>query len=158
MKYYFSLGSNQGDCISNITAAVEKLSALGENCLCAPLYKTKPVGFVNQPFFINTVVSIDSMLPCENMHTITKQIEKDIGKHKQFENGPRGIDIDILLCDDLVIHTTQLQIPHKNFHTRAFALIPFCDLNPTVIHPTLRVTMHQLLTQLTREENDVKKI
>jgi 2-amino-4-hydroxy-6-hydroxymethyldihydropteridine diphosphokinase len=127
---YLSLGSNIGDRYSFIHRAVENLRGLSgvELIRMSDIYETEPVGYTNQDKFLNAVVCIKTtMEPFELLAAIQK-IEKILFRVRETRWGPRTIDIDILLFDDLELDKETLQIPHPRMFERAFVLIPFKDV------------------------------
>lgn len=141
---YIGLGSNLGDRQNNITEAVEKLSKIGITT-CSPIYETEPFGYADQPWFLNAIVKLETELSTEALFEHTSSIEKELGKNTPFKNGPRTIDIDILLFDDLVLEHEDLTIPHPHMHERNTVLVPLHDIAPNVIHPKLHKTIKELL-------------
>jgi len=157
-KAYLSLGSNLGDRAANIARAVEQLAKSGVRVMRrSSLYETEPVEFVDQPWFLNSVIETETALePAELMRTVL-QIEKTMGRERCVAKGPRVIDIDILLYDDLVIHTPELEVPHPRMAERLFVLVPMAEIASKVIHPALNVTVAQLLAG-TSDRSEVRRI
>jgi 2-amino-4-hydroxy-6-hydroxymethyldihydropteridine diphosphokinase len=120
-----------------------------EICRQARLYETEPVGVEDQPWFLNTVVEIETSLSPRELLTVCKQIERALGRGERERYGPREIDLDILLYDDRVVNDVDLQIPHAQLHRRRFVLMPLAELAPQSLHPVLRKTIAELLQELT---------
>lgn len=118
-------------------------------CRQAQLYETEPVGVPDQPWFLNTVVEIETDLSPRELLTVCKQIEHALGRQERQRYGPREIDLDILLYDDLVIKDPDLQIPHVQLHRRRFVLVPLAELAPHSVHPVLGKSILELLHELT---------
>jgi 2-amino-4-hydroxy-6-hydroxymethyldihydropteridine diphosphokinase len=143
---YLALGSNIGDRSSNLQAGIQSVSAAGVRILReSPIYETEPVGFTAQRWFLNMVVEAETALFPLQLLTRTGKIERALGRMRTTLNGPRTIDIDILLYGNAVVRTPQLEIPHPRMHERRFVLAPLADLAPGLRHPVLRQTMRQLL-------------
>lgn len=130
------------------------VSALAHNahikiCRQARLYETEPVGREDQPWFLNTVIEIETDLTPRELLTVCKQIERALGRQEHGRYGPREIDLDILLYDDIVVNEPELQIPHAQLPQRRFVLVPLAELAPEHVHPILRKTIRELLRDLT---------
>lgn len=126
-----ALGSNIGDTLSNIKEAVKYLGDYG--CLVlakSKLYETEPWGYKEQEDFLNGAVLIETDAEIHQLLEITQGIEKKMGRNKQFVNGPRNIDLDILVYDDLEITEDDLVVPHCRLHQRLFVLRPMADIAP----------------------------
>jgi 2-amino-4-hydroxy-6-hydroxymethyldihydropteridine diphosphokinase len=143
---YLALGSNIGDRESNLRAAIQSISAAGIPVLReSPVYETEPVGYTAQRWFLNMVVEAETALfPMQLLARIGK-MERALGRVRTVPNGPRTIDIDILLYGHAVVRTPRLEIPHPRMHERRFVLAPLADLAPGLRHPILRQTVRQLL-------------
>lgn len=127
---YLALGSNQGDSLANLKAARAALEALPEVQIVASssLYETDPYGPVAQDNFLNAVIRIETTLEPGFLLGKIHQIEADLGRVRMIHWGPRTIDIDILLLDDVKLTTPRLTIPHLEITKRAFVLIPLQDV------------------------------
>lgn len=152
---YLALGANVGDCKKSIAQAVQYLEKSVTNIRVAPLYVTKAVGYTDQPDFFNTVLVGQTSLSPEELLVFVKGIEKKVGRVFRFRWGPREIDIDIILYDDLVLDTPTLTIPHPRFSERDFVLKPLSDLAPDVVDPRSKKTIHKLLQQLPADQLSV---
>ncbi len=143
---YLALGSNMGDRQANLRAAIEDISAAGIAVSReSPIYETEPVGYTQQRWFLNMVVEAETALFPMQLVTRTAKIERALGRVRTIPNGPRTIDIDILLYGDAVIHSPRLEVPHPRMHERRFVLAPLADLAPDLRHPVLRKSVRQLL-------------
>jgi 2-amino-4-hydroxy-6-hydroxymethyldihydropteridine diphosphokinase len=143
---YLALGSNIGDRESNLRAAIEQMPRAGIQVLReSPLYETEPVGFTDQRWFLNMAVEAETALFPMQLLTRTSRIERALGRVRTVPNGPRTIDIDILLFGNAVVRSPRLEIPHPRLHERRFVLAPLADLAPDLRHPVLRKTIRQLL-------------
>ncbi|MEI6131628.1 MAG: 2-amino-4-hydroxy-6-hydroxymethyldihydropteridine diphosphokinase [Bacillota bacterium] len=127
---FLSIGSNMGDRQVNIASAVEKISKIKDIKLIkqSPLYETAPVGFEQQPKFLNCVVKIatnlDPLKLLENLH----EIEIQLGRKRIEYWGSRTMDIDILLCGDRIIREAKLKVPHPLMYERGFVMVPLLDV------------------------------
>ncbi len=129
-----SLGSNIGDRAANLAEAIRRLGAEPGVVIRAisPVYRTVPVGPVTQDDFVNGAVRIETDLAPEALMRRCLAIEAAMGRdrEKAVRWGPRLIDIDIILFDDMAMDTQPLQLPHPRFHERAFVLVPIADIAP----------------------------
>lgn len=154
---YMAIGANVGDKQTNIKKAVSLLSEKIQNIVLAPLYETQPWGYEEQENFINTALKGETNLSPEALLDFVKEIEKKVGRVKRFTNGPREIDIDVLLYDDLVYHSSDLIIPHARLHERDFVLEPLADIASEVVHPEMHKTIGQMLQELPQDARVVVK-
>ena len=134
---FLSLGSNLGDREANIREALDWLARRPGIALkrVSSFYETAPIGFADQPDFINAAALIETDLdPAALLHTVVA-IESDMGRVRNFQWGPRVMDIDILLCDRAVINTPELTIPHPRMMERAFVMAPLAEIAPDLELP-----------------------
>lgn len=116
-------------------------------------YKTEPVDFKNQDWFVNVVVQVETTLAPFELLKRLKSIEREAGRvDNAIRFGPRVLDLDIILYDDLVTNSSELVVPHPRMHKRRFVLRPICDIDPTIVHPVFKKEMQALLDVL--DEND----
>ncbi len=145
---YIALGANLGDREATLREGVRQLSALGQVDAVSPLYETEPVGYTEQPPYLNAVARLNTSLsPPELLHALLR-IEAGLGRVRTFANAPRTIDLDLLFVDDLVLNDAELTLPHPRLHERAFVLVPLTDIAPNLVHPGLRRTIAELLRTL----------
>src|SRR5579885_3230575 len=130
---YLALGSNLGDRRGNIAAALQRLRAIIEIETISSVYETEPVGYLEQPRFLNIVCGGKTRLSAQELLKAAKEIEVAIGRQPTFRNGPRPIDIDILLYDNIQTEQEALTIPHPRMNERAFVLVPLAEIAPDVI-------------------------
>ena len=143
---YLSLGTNLGNRLANLKAAISNLTPQLNVLKKSPVYETPPWGHTDQPDFLNQVVKAETYEQPEALIAHLKRLEVALGRLPSFQNGPRLIDIDILFYDDLVLDTPPLVIPHPHLHERAFVLVPLNDLAPELVHPVLKKTVSELLS------------
>ena len=128
---YLALGSNLGDRLQYIHKAIEELKNGGLKILkLSTVIETKPVGGVPQENFLNAVLKASVDHSPEELHFLTQAIERKLGRVKKIFNGPRVIDIDILLYDDIKLITPQLLIPHPRMLERSFVMGPLEEIDP----------------------------
>jgi 2-amino-4-hydroxy-6-hydroxymethyldihydropteridine diphosphokinase len=145
---YLSLGSNVGDRESQLHDAIRRLDQAGRVVAVSSFYETEPVEFTEQPWFLNCAVALETEKTPEQVMTILLGIERDMGRQRTREKGPRSIDIDILLFGDTVMDLPELTIPHPAMHERRFVLEPLAEIAPEAKHPTLKKTIRELLEGL----------
>ena len=154
MIYYLGLGTNIGDLEQNLKNALMYISEI-KGCKIKKIsafYNTKPWGFEYQDDFLNLVTEIEAVYPPQEFIYHLQHIEKNMGRIDLCKWGPRIIDIDILFCDDMVIDTEELKIPHPFLHQREFVLRPMLEIAPDFIYPTLKVSIKDLYDELLQEE------
>lgn len=150
-RIFIGVGTNLGNKKENLTRAIAEIKKIGEVLACSPVYETEPVGFVNQQFFYNQVLEIQTRLhPQEFLHAL-KEIEKSMGRVPTTINGPRIIDCDILYYGNLIMKTDILTIPHPRAAERAFVLVPLCAIAPEFMDPVQEKQVHELLKDLPEE-------
>jgi 2-amino-4-hydroxy-6-hydroxymethyldihydropteridine diphosphokinase len=108
------------------------------------LYETDPVGFIEQPDFLNAVAQIETEMAPKELLAATREVEQRAGRERTSKWGPRIIDIDILLYGDERVKEDNLEIPHPEMHKRAFVLTPLSEIAPTAKHPGLGLTARQM--------------
>lgn len=155
---YILLGGNIGNRIENLTKAKLLIQKhCGEIAIQSSIYQTAAWGLKDQPDFYNQVISIQTNLSPEILMQTLLHIEAAMGRTRTVKMGPRIIDLDILLIDDLIIETETLFIPHPAMTQRKFALEPLNEIASTLMHPVEKKPIHQLLQYCTDKLN-VQKI
>jgi len=149
-----ALGSNLpspfGTPSDNLHEALRRLSALGTIKAVSSFHSTAPVGYLDQPQFVNAAALLETTLaPLDLLHGLL-EIERSMGRNRKAAppKGPRVIDLDLLLYGDVVLASPELTLPHPEMHERAFVLAPLAEIAPAMMHPTLRVTVAELLAGL----------
>jgi 2-amino-4-hydroxy-6-hydroxymethyldihydropteridine diphosphokinase len=158
---YIALGSNLGDRAKTLAAATDRLGRLGRVEVCSSLYETEPVGFHDQPAFLNAVLALETELdPRSLLHSLLA-IERELGRDRSqgVPNGPRILDLDLLLMGDTVIAVEELTLPHPALVRRRFVLAPLAEIAPQLRHPQRDQTIAELLTLLPDDgENRVSAV
>lgn len=145
-KAYLLMGGNVGDIRKSFLQAIEILEAeCGTIIRKSSLYNTAPWGKTDQQNFLNQAVLLLTNLSTKELMSGILQIEEKMGRQRLEKNGPRVIDIDILLFNDMVMEDRMLTIPHPQLQYRRFALIPLAEIAPALIHPVLKKTIQELL-------------
>ncbi|MGM0847015.1 MAG: 2-amino-4-hydroxy-6-hydroxymethyldihydropteridine diphosphokinase [Bacillota bacterium] len=151
---YLSLGSNVGDREQYLQEAIKLLNDHHDIAVTrtSSIYETDPVGFTEQGEFLNLVLEIQTSLPPQTLLNQCLQVEKDLGREREFRWGPRIIDLDILLYNQENIETEELIVPHPRMHERAFVLVPLLELSQTIKHPEFNTPMKALLDEIPDKE------
>jgi 2-amino-4-hydroxy-6-hydroxymethyldihydropteridine diphosphokinase len=147
---FIGIGSNVGDKIRNCKRAIAEITQHEQNSLIAQssLYKTQPIGYTQQDWFINCVIEIETSLTAYELLHVLENIELSMGRKRSFKWGPRIIDLDILFYDEETIQCEELTIPHPELEKRAFVLVPLCEIAGDYIHPVLKKPISQLMAKL----------
>jgi 2-amino-4-hydroxy-6-hydroxymethyldihydropteridine diphosphokinase len=157
---YIGLGANlasqAGGPEATLAAAVGRMSALGRVTARSRLYSTAPVGFADQPRFVNAVVRLETLLEPREILDALLGIEAEFGRDRSagVANGPRTLDLDILLIEGEQVNESGLVAPHPRLHQRAFALAPLCEVGAGARDPVSGVTMAEWLEQLPPSERE----
>lgn len=156
-RVYLSLGSNLGDRAANMRRAVEELGRTGVRVeRVSSLYKTQPVDFGPQAWFLNCAAeAVTELMPMQLLKAV-KSVERTLGRRPGVSKGPRPIDIDILLYENVVVRTAALIIPHERMNQRRFVLVPLRELAPAARHPVNKRTVAEMLQDLTDLSQVVK--
>jgi 2-amino-4-hydroxy-6-hydroxymethyldihydropteridine diphosphokinase len=150
MKFaYLALGSNLGDRSRNLRRAIEKLAAPDLHIIReSSVYETEPHGLRDQPWFLNQVIEIATTLFPRQLLSRVKRLEREMGRVPTVRNGPRLIDIDILLYADATVRAADLEIPHPRLAERRFVLEPLAELVPELRHPRTSRTVSEMLADV----------
>jgi 2-amino-4-hydroxy-6-hydroxymethyldihydropteridine diphosphokinase len=144
-KIYLGLGSNVGNRARNIYTALRRLQDEIQLDRISSLYETQPVGYSHQAWFLNLVCAAETRLSPEDLLSLAKRIEREMGRKQGIRFGPRIVDIDILFYEDLIMDMPQLEIPHPRLAERGFVLIPLNEIAPNLPHPRLKARVRELL-------------
>ncbi len=142
---YIALGTNLGNRLANLREAIDFFSSELRVIRESTIYETPPWGYIEQPAFLNMVIEAETKLAPRALLSYLKDKEKNLGRVKNFRNGPRLIDLDILFYDDLILDEKKLTIPHPRLHERAFVLVPLAEIAPAFIHPLFGKKINVLL-------------
>lgn len=148
---YVALGANLDDPVAQVQAGFDALAALARTQLKAKssLYRTAPVGYADQPDFINAVAELETSLGPRELLDALLTVETSRGRVREFQNAPRTLDLDVLLYGEREIDEAGLTIPHPRMHERAFVLAPLAEIAPDVAIPG-RGTAAELLARADR--------
>jgi 2-amino-4-hydroxy-6-hydroxymethyldihydropteridine diphosphokinase len=151
---YICVGSNLGRKLENCRKGIDELIRGETSRLIdqSPVYKTEPVDYQDQDWFVNFVVKIATVFDPLALLGRLKSIEQNAGRIRDCVRfGPRVLDLDIILYDDMQMDHPELIIPHPRMHKRRFVLKPVCDIDPHIIHPVFHCTIQSLLEKLEEE-------
>jgi len=136
-RAFVGIGANIGDAAGQVRAAINALAALSNTRLLAAssLYRTAPVGYAEQPDFVNAAVLLETALAARALLAELQALERVHGRERRFKNAPRTLDLDLLLYGDLLVDEPGLSVPHPRLHERAFALAPVVEIDPECVIP-----------------------
>ena len=155
---YIGLGSNLGDSVRNLRAALDMMGEFAVDVQPSSVYRTAPQGFRNQPAFYNAVCRVATRLtPFELMERLL-DIEAAVGRQRTFRNAPRLLDMDILLYNRLVLNSPPLVLPHPRMAERLFVLRPLADIAPRLRHPVNGLTAIEMLRSLPAERDSTVEV
>lgn len=151
---YISIGSNLGDKRANIKDAIDIIgsSPYNEVTKVSKLYETKPVGYLNQDNFLNGALEVKTLMKPEDLMDFLLDVERKLKRERIIKWGPRTIDLDIVLYDNLVTSEEKIILPHPRMHERLFVLKPLSDIAPYVIHPVLNDRIINLTHELEKTQ------
>ena len=143
---YLLLGTNEGDRLRNLQKATKLIEErIGRIAAISSLYETEAWGGIEQGSFLNQAMSAETALPPEELLVRLKAIEQDTGRVSTLRWGPRIIDIDILLLDDIAYQSPTLNIPHLHLAERRFALVPLAEIAGKIVHPVSHTNITEML-------------
>jgi 2-amino-4-hydroxy-6-hydroxymethyldihydropteridine diphosphokinase len=145
-----NLDSGFGGREANLREAVRRVGALGEVKALSSFYETEPVGYLDQPMFLNGAMLLETELGPEELLEGLLRVERGMGRDRAgaVAKGPRVIDLDLLLVGDLVMTTEQLVLPHPEMQGRAFVLEPLAEIAPEMVHPVLGASVREMLGKI----------
>src|SRR5437870_11631742 len=157
-KAYISLGSNLGDRTGNLLLAVRGMMHAARSVTClSSIYETEPVSEVEQPPCLNMVAELGNPLPApEQLMARLLRVEYALGRTREVKDGPRTIDLDLLLYGSVESNTEFLKLPHPCLHERRFVLEPLTEIAPRLMHPLLKRTTAELLEKV-EDKSEVKR-
>lgn len=155
---YIGLGSNMGDRLSQLAQALSLLKQTDgvKVVKISPVYETKPVGYTDQPYFLNCAAEIQTELSPHELLAVCQSIEKKLKRVRKIRWGPRTADLDILFYDDKIIDDDILKIPHPRIQERGFVLRPLMDIAPDLTHPVLKSAIRELYAKFAKNTDEAK--
>ena len=154
---FIGIGSNLGDREATVRSAIDALRSLDDRLTISSIYETDPVGFTDQPNFLNAVARLETDLTAREVLVELQRIEAAHLRVRGLRNAPRTLDLDLLLYDDAVIEAPDLSVPHPRMHERAFVLVPLAEFAPWARHPVLNKSAAEMLADLGLVEGIVKQ-
>lgn len=151
-RAYIALGSNIGDTNAHLNGAVQEID-MNEKCSVKKVSDfiiTKPVGGVEQPDFLNGCIEIETLYTPHELLDFLHDVEKNHHRERKIHWGPRTLDLDIVLYDDIIMADDTLIIPHKEMEKREFVLKPLSQIAPYAVHPVKNMTISELFDRLTQ--------
>ena len=156
---YIGIGSNLGTSGENCVEAIEKISTNDHIKIISKssFYKTAPIGDIEQDWFINSVIRVDTKLNPKELLLTLLNIESEMGRIRKEKWGPRLIDLDLLFYDKLILNQEGITLPHPEIQKRNFVLVPLNEISENLTHPILKKTVKTLL-QESSDDSEVKKL
>jgi 2-amino-4-hydroxy-6-hydroxymethyldihydropteridine diphosphokinase len=144
-KVFILAGSNLGDREAHLAHAVASLAEAGTVAHTSSVYETEPVGYPDQAWFLNQAIEMDTRLTPHGLLCLCQSVEASRGRVRYFANGPRTLDLDILLFGDMVVNDKDLIIPHPRMAERRFVLVPLAQIAADIVHPVFKQSIRSLL-------------
>lgn len=155
--YALSLGSNLGNRAQNLRRAVEELENIAEKICISPVYETAPMYVADQPMFLNMAVTLVSCDDPESFLPKLKSLEQSLGRVAGIRHGPRLVDMDIILCGDVILDSEVLTVPHIGFRERDFVLRPLLDIAADWVDPKTLQSVAELASLVESDTVQVYK-
>lgn len=154
MQAIIALGANLGDPVANVKQAAQEIGALADVTVIAlsSLYKTKPVGYAQQDDFINAVMMVETNLKPEELFAHLTKLEQKHHRIRQFKNGPRTLDLDLIAYDQMQSTDPNLTLPHPRAQERAFVLVPLNEIAPDYVFPDSGKSVQKALALLNLDD------
>ncbi|MBC2582933.1 2-amino-4-hydroxy-6-hydroxymethyldihydropteridine diphosphokinase [Clostridium sp. DJ247] len=151
---YIAIGSNLGDRKTNLETAINLIndSTFNKVTKTSSFYETKPVGYLEQDNFLNGAIEIKTLLSPIRLMKFLLEKEKELKRERMVKWGPRTIDLDILLYDNLITSQEEIIIPHPRMHERLFVLRPLSDIAPYITHPILHSRIIELMNKISEDQ------
>ncbi len=149
-RAYLGLGSNLGDRGAYLKMALQALDSHPRIQITrtSSVYESEPVGFLDQEWFLNQVVEIETSLSPHALLHVLQEIENRLGREREIRWGPRVIDLDLLLFENRLLSNSELTVPHPRMYERNFVLVPLNEIAPNFLHPDGRSTQEHLREHL----------
>jgi len=158
MRAYISLGSNVGDRAAHLREGIAELRKLGVITKTSSFYETEPVEFKAQAWFLNCVVELETDHTPRELMAAILAIEEKMGRHRGLPKGPRNIDLDIILFENLTVEEPGLKVPHPAMQRRRFVLAPLAEIAADAIHPVFMRSASDLLEALGEGGGAVRRL
>ncbi|MBV7276966.1 2-amino-4-hydroxy-6-hydroxymethyldihydropteridine diphosphokinase [Clostridium sp. PL3] len=151
---YIAIGSNMGDKESNLNSAIELINSSDSIKVVkiSKFYETEPVGYLDQDSFLNGALEVKTLLTPSKLIKFLLEKEKDLKRERMIKWGPRTIDLDIILYDNLITCDEDIIIPHPRMHERLFVLKPLSDIAPYIMHPILNKRIVELMNKISENK------
>ena len=158
---YISVGSNMGAKIDHCRFGIAQVAAHRDIELTAtsPFYRTAPVDYLDQDWFVNAAFRIETSLDAHDLLSVTNAVQAAAGQGaKEIRFGPRTLDLDLIFYNQLILKSTDLELPHPRMHKRRFVLQPICDIDPQLVHPVFGCSVRDLMEKLQDDQQEVTLI
>ncbi|MFN5519702.1 MAG: 2-amino-4-hydroxy-6-hydroxymethyldihydropteridine diphosphokinase [Ignavibacteria bacterium] len=144
MEIAFSIGANLGNRQGALAHAINRLTDLIPDLICSSVYETEPVGYTDQPSFLNCACFGSTNLSIDDIHALIQEIHNELSRKSRPRWHEREIDVDLLIYGSQIVETETIVIPHPRMHQRAFVLKPLSEIAPSMMHPILKQSMLHL--------------